>query len=393
MLLHISELNWDFEALEKNYEVPMGLAQPSAGSGVVEPMDHSGHYSQHYPSMSGMLSSNQMKSTWTTTGAPAHYPPSSLSQMEAQLPIWTSAPVIHPNVIGYQTVGMQGTGAQLGQNAGRERQMNAMDIGVTNSVTTARPYVPPTSIGKRLPLPPSACAVDTARLPRNSSDSQLYLLAAGDSPSKSRSHVPVELQAPNLVAQLKLTKPRQMLIEEKAKRMRLPRNKSAPGLASLDTTSQLRKTPQVGGVRAKRLGRIPRNRSDSALTSLIRQSELSASRSRRDSESSDSPPMMRPTSSTSHHVRTEPMPHVFTEHQVYQPSGEGGTTGRPPSQLVHDMVTHLMSKGISMEEILNKLTSMAAAGTVPQAQAISHQVSYAVLSQTVGIFRISIRIV
>jgi hypothetical protein len=61
----------------------------------------------------------------------------------------------------------------------------------------------------------------------------------------------------------------------------------------------------------------------------------------------------------------------MTKRQLYHPGGEEAA---PPSQLVHDMVSHLMSKGISMEEILSKLTSMASAGTVSQAQSISHQV-------------------
>lgn len=343
-------------------------------------MDHSGQYTQPYvSSMRSMVSSSPAKTSWPaqTSTVPTHYPASSCSQMEAQLPIWTSSPVIHPNVIGYQTIGMPGNCIQQRQNAGRARQMPnvsaGMDIGVSNPVITSRPYVPPLGIGKRLLAPASACAVEAAagRFPRNTSDSQLYLLAAGDSPSKLRSHLPVELQAPNLVAQLKLTKPRQMLIEEKAKRLRIPRNKSAPGLASLDSSSQLKKAPQVGGVRAKRLGRIPRNRSDSALASLVLQTEQPSSTARRDSESGDSPPSMRATS-TQPAGTLEHTPHVFTKRQLFHPGGEGAAPH--PSQLVHDMVAHLMTKGISMEEILHKLTSMAAAGTVPQAQAISHQV-------------------
>ena len=353
----------------------MGLVQSSSAPGV-EPMDHSGQYSQAYAGpIASIVTTSPVTTSWPvqTSAVLTHRPASSISQMEAQLPVWTSAPVIHPNVIGYQTIGMPGNYTQQGQNAGRGRQIpnvstSVMDIDVSNSVITSRPYVLSTNIGKRMPAPLSACAMETTagRLPRNSSDSQLYLLSAGDSSSKPRAHLPVELQAPNLVAQLKLTKPRQMLIEEKAKRLRIPRNRSAPGLASLDSTSQLKKAPQVGGVRAKRLGRIPRNRSDSALASLIRRTEQSSSTPRRGSESGDSPPSMQATASQPADSQ-EQTAHVFAKRQLYHPGSEEATP-RPPSQLVHEMVAHLMSKGISMEEILNKLTSMAAAGTVPQAQ-------------------------
>ena len=382
-LLHISELNWDFDSLEKPYFSPMGLIQSSSAA-VVEPMDHSGQYSQPYASMGNIITSSPIKTPWPDQGntvtVPTHtmYPARSVSQMEVQLPIWTSAPIIHPNVIGYQTIGMPGNFPPQGQNAVRtmpNSSTSAIDMTGSAPVITARPYLPTTSIGKRLPTTPSACAVEAsaARLPRNSSDSQLYLLAAGDSQSKSRTQLPVELQAPNLVAQLKLTKPRQMIIEEKAKRLRIPRNRSAPGLASLDSTTQLKKTPLAGGVRAKKLGRIPRNRSDSALASLVRQSEQSSSTARRDSESGDSPPSMPAVLTQPATRQQEQTPNVLGKQQLYHPRGEGEEP-RPPSQLVHDMVSHLMSKGISMEEILNRLTSMAAAGTLPQAQSISHQV-------------------
>ena len=364
--------------MERSYDPSLGLPPPTSGADV-EPMDHSGQYGTDYVTMGSIVTSSAVKTSWPiqSNAVPTHtmYTPSSLSHIEAQLPIWTSAPVLHPNVIGYQTVGMQGNVNLQGQNAGRvipSMSTSLMDIAESNPVVTSRPYIPSVSIGKRLPAPPSACAVEASagRLPRNSSDSQLYLLAAGDSQSRPRAPLPVELQAPNLVAQLKLAKPRQMLIEEKAKRLRLPRNRSAPGLASLDSTAQLRKTSQVGGVRAKRLGRIPRNCSDSALSSLlIRQSEQSTSTARRDSESSDSPPTMQVSSSQPAGGQGS-IPHVFTRHQP----AEVETTPHPPSQLVHDMVTHLMNKGISMEEILNRLTSMAAAGTVSQAQGISNQV-------------------
>ena len=344
-------------------------------------MDHSGQYTQPYVSMESIVTSSPAKTPWPVQAStvPTHtmYPVSSVSEMEAQLPIWTSAPIIHPNVIGYQTIGMQGNFPAQGQNAGRvmpNPSRSVIDITGSTPVITTRPFMPPTSTGKRLPATPSSCSVETsaARLPRNSSDSQLYLLAAGDTQSRPRAQLPVELQAPNLVAQLKLTNPRQMIIEEKAKRLRIPRNKSAPGLASLDSTAQLKKTPLAGGVRAKRLGRIPRNRSDSALASLVRQSEQSSSTARRGSESGDSPPSMPPVSSQPE-SRQQQSPEVLGKQQLYHPRGEGEAL-RPPSQLVHDMVSHLMSKGISMQEILNKLTSMAAAGTLPQAQSISHQV-------------------
>ena len=372
MFFLVLELNWDFESLEKNYETSMGLVQSSSAP-VVEAMDHSGQYTQPYASI---VSSSTATTSWPgqTNVQPSFCPASSVSQMEAQLPIWTSAPVLHPNVIGYQTIPMPGSYTQPGLSAGRGGHIpnvssSVMDIDGSNPAITSRPYMTPTSISKRLPVPPSACSVETTagRMPRNSSDSQLYLLAAGDSTSRPRAHLPVELQAPNLVAQLKLTKPRQMLIEEKAKRLRIPRNKSAPGLASLDATSQLKKAPQVGGVRAKRLGRIPRNRSDSALASLIRRTEQSSSTPRRDSESGDSPPSMQ-AASTQPASRQEATPHVSTKRL---PGGEETTQ---PSQLVHDMVTHLMSKGISMQEILNKLTHMASAGSASQAQGIPHQV-------------------
>ncbi|XP_028396739.1 MLX-interacting protein-like [Dendronephthya gigantea] len=372
-----SELNWDFD-LTGNYETNMGSVQSSI-AGDVEPMDHSGRYPQPFPTVSSIPTSSHVKTSWPvhTSCVPTHsiYPSSSMHHIEAQLPIWTSAPVSHPHVIGYQTVGnvLPGNLTPQGQNAGGPRPMmsvatRAMDIGVPTQAITPRPYVPPANIRK--PLPQSASVIETAsaRLPRNSSDSQLYLLSAGDSAFKPRAHLPIELQAPNLVAQLKLPKTRQMLFEEKAKKLRMPRNKSAPGLASLDNTSQLKKQPQTGGVRAKRMGRIPRNRSDSALASLIRQNELSTSRARRDSESSDSPLTMR-ASSTTPTGRHDQSPQVLTSHRLYHP--EGGEEKRQPSQLVHEMVTHLMSKGISMDEILNKLTSMAAAGTVPQAQLTS----------------------
>ena len=373
-LFCVLELNWDFD-LAGNYEPSMGLVQ-STIAGEVEPMDHSGRYAQPYVTMSSIPTSSHVKTSWSVqtscVATPSVYPSRSMSHIEAQLPIWTSAPVSHPHVIGYQTVGnvLPGNWTSQEHNAGGPRPMTsvtttAMDIGVPTHTITPRPHVPSTSIGK--PPPPSAFAAETApaRLPRNSSDSQLYLLSAGDSAFKPRAHLPIELQVPNLVAQLKLPKTRQMLIEEKAKRLRIPRNKSAPGLASLDTSSQLKKQPQAGGVRAKRLGRIPRNRSDSALASLVRQNELSASRTRRDSEASDSPLTMRP-SSTTPTGKHDHSPQVLTSLRLSHSEGDEAT--RQPSQLVHDMVAHLMSKGISMEEILNKLTSMAAAGTVPQAQ-------------------------
>lgn len=370
IFLYFLELSWDFETLERNYNA-MGIVH-SSNTPVVEPMDHSGQYNHFETVGMTMTTSSPIKTSWPNQNIQhSLYRGNSI---ESQLPIWTSAPIVHPNFIGYQTVKMQGSQNEMTeQNVTRRSQIQAtsiMDVGVSNSPITSRPYLPPTGIGRRLQPIASVVETPTSRIPRNSSDSQLYLLAAGE--NSSRSHLPVELQAPNLVAQLKLNKPRQMLIEEKAKKIRLPRNKSAPGLASLDSTSSLRKVPQVGGVRTKRLGRIPRNRSDSALASLLRQSESLPNRSRRDSESSDTPPTMEVTSSETAR-RLEQTVQGFPKHQIYNRGGQNESS-QPPSQLVQEMVSHLVNKGISMEDILNKLTSMAASGTVPQAQAISNQV-------------------
>ena len=63
----------------------------------------------------------------------------------------------------------------------------------------------------------------------------------------------------------------------------------------------------------------------------------------------------------------------------YPPSSSSflaGAQGGTSSQLVNDMVTQLMSKGISIEEILGKLTTMVQSGTpqVSQIPQVSHSI-------------------
>lgn len=412
----------------------MGFNQSATGQAQLETMDHSGHYNEPFRPLGSLPSSVIMTSTWPvqtrTLPSQAIFPGSLVSGREAITPVWTSSPDIQPGVIGIQTAGTEIPGLFAQANAAKPKAFTAnpstvMYSGVSSvpsssSVTASRPYMPTSMMAYQNASPAairytSAVASMSGRIPRNSSDSQLYSLSASDSqghvPSspirpRAQTTVPVEVQAPNLVAQLKLTKPRHSLVEEKAKRPRIPRNKSAPGLASLEASAQLKKAPQAGGVRAKRLGRIPRNRSDSSLASLIRQSEQSGSRLKSESESGtefvvDS--SVNKSTATQSYTRQDQPLHVFTEHRLLRPDSvetmqedvmqlatsvstsglssssclptvSAGGTGAT-SQLVNQMVTHLMSKGISVEEILNKLTTLVAAGAVSESSLVSQQVS------------------
>lgn len=246
--------------------------------------------------------------------------------------------------------------------------------------TTSRPYVPASVVDQRSY---ASAAGSPGRIPRNASDSQLFTLSDSEdqlpsSPSRRRAQtpIPVEVQAPNLVAQLKLAKPRHPLLEEKAKKPRIPRNKSAPGLASLEANA-LKKAPHAGGV-SKRQGRLPRNRSDSSLATLLRQSEQTACRQRRGSESSDTSmaALVSPTAGNR-------AAHVFTKQQsprresapgvsqggamLFGTSSSVGASDATPN-LVHELVSELMSKGVSMEEIVGKLTTLGAAAAASDVQ-------------------------
>ena len=359
----------------------MGLNHSAA---TQETMDHSGHYSEPYAAV-GSLPSVITTSSWpvqtrsmppqASFGGNLHGRP----ETAAPHPVWTSTSGIQPGVLGVQGMsaempGLFGQGNMTRQTSSASTSGSVFDLVGSHAPSLATTSYPASaSAGRKY----ASAAGSPGRIPRNSSDSLLYTLPDSEdqlpsSPSRrcAQASIPVEVQAPNLVAQLKLAKPRHPLVEEKAKRPRLPRNRSAPGLASLEASAQLKKAPQAGGV-SKRQGRLPRNRSDSSLASLLRQSEQNVSRQRRGSESSDtSTAAGSPTAGSR-------MAHVFTKQEsplreavaqrgaMVFGAGSSATSvgggGDATPNMVHELVSELMSKGVSMEEIVGKLTTLGTA--------------------------------
>ena len=369
----------------------MGLNHSAA---TQETMDHSGRYSEPYTAV-GSLPSVITTSSWpaqtrsmppqASFGGNLH---GSRPDAAASHPVWTSTSGIQPGVLGVQGMGAEMPGLFGQGNTTRQKSSAGTSGSVFDFVGSHAPslattsYPASASAGRKYP----SAAGSPGRIPRNSSDSQLYTLTDSEdqlpsSPSRrcAQASIPVEVQAPNLVAQLKLAKPRHPLVEEKAKRPRLPRNRSAPGLASLEANAQLKKAPQAGGVSKRQGGRLPRNRSDSSLASLLRQSEQNVGRQRRGSESSDS------STAAGSPTAGNRMAHVFTKQEsplheavpqrsamVFGGSSSAGSDATP--SMVHELVSELMSKGVSMEEIVGKLTTLGTAAVSSSSSPLDEQV-------------------